>query len=556
MKRVILLLIALMAVVMLTAQPVGSLFESFDADAVMPSGWTTIIESQNTAANVWVHTSDYDAYSGTNFIKMYGDTSDDQDYLMLVTPELTQLSDNQLSFFAKSSWGQDTDSLRVGSMTDPSDRNTFTEIAVFPLTFEYQEFNVSFSTDNSDAYIAFMHMPLGTVGYSAYIDDISWESSATVPNPATVVAPANGAEDVIINYHTQGLQYPLVWSSNGGNPTSYILNMGTNYPPNNIIDNVNIGNVTEYSITEGLDYSTQYFWQVIPTNDAGNAEDCPIWAFTTMDNVVIDFNELDEYTQGFEEGEVGGLPLGWEFENINDDTCWWEIIGNTQWSENSHTGLEAAHIRFSFSNAHDDWLYSPAMNFIAGNTYTISFWYKNSPFEDSVEKMNFFIGDSPIGSAMTNELWDNDNIVNTTYEQVTIEYVPEESGLKFLGWHAYSDAIQMVLLLDDISVSEEEAVSNGNDINQLAELSLSNYPNPFNPETRISFSIPQNEVGSLKIYNLKGQLVKEFNNLTSQDTHIVWKGRDKNNNEIPSGIYLTKLVAGSSRIVKKVTLLK
>ena len=230
MKRVILLLIALIAVVLGSAQPVDSIFESFDAEAVMPNGWSTIIESQNTSANVWVHTSNFDAYSGTNFIKMYGDTQDDQDYLMLVTPELTQLSNNELTFMAKSSWGQDTDTLRIGSMTDPTDRNTYTELAVFALTFEYQEFSVSFSPENSDSYIAFLHMPLGTVGYSAYIDDISWESTATVPNPATVVAPANGAEDVVINYDTHGLQFPLVWSSNGGNPTSYILNLGTNYP--------------------------------------------------------------------------------------------------------------------------------------------------------------------------------------------------------------------------------------------------------------------------------------------------------------------------------------
>ncbi|MBI9032376.1 T9SS type A sorting domain-containing protein [bacterium] len=521
----------------------------------MPEGWSTIIESQNTAANVWVHTSNYDAYSGTNFIKMYGDTSDDQDYLMLITPELTQLSDNQLSFYAKSSWGQDTDSLRIGSMSDPTDRNTFTELYVFPLTFEYQEFSVDFTADNSDNYIAFLHKPLGSVGYSAYIDDISWESTATVPNPATLVAPTNGAEDVVINYHSHGLQFPLVWSSTGGSPTSYILNFGTNYPPDNIINNQNIGNVTEYYVSQGLEYSTQYFWQIIPINDSGSAVDCPVWGFITMDNVVIDFNQVDEYTEGFESAEIGALPLGWEFENLNEDTCWWEVIANTQWSDNANSGEKAAHMRFSFSDAHDDWLFSPAMNLIAGNTYTISFWYKNSPFEDSVEKMNFFVGNSPTASEMNTELWDDNNIINSSYMQAIVEYTPEESGLKFFGWHAYSDAIQMVLLIDDISISQDP-VSNDNDIAEIRNLALSNYPNPFNPETRISFSIPKNEVASIKIYNLKGQLVKEFNNLTSNETHIVWNGRDNKNKAIPSGIYLTKLLVGSSHLVKKITLLK
>lgn len=546
----------LTAVVLGTAQPVATLFESFDATAAMPNGWTSIIESQNTAANVWVQTSSFDAYSGTNFIKMYGDTDANQDYLMLVTPELTQLANNQLAFYAKSSWGQTTDSLRVGSMTDPNDRDTFTELAVFPLTSEYQVFSLSFSSENSDNYIAWLHKPLGTVGYSAYIDDISWESTATVPNPATLVAPTNGTENVVINYDNHELLFPLVWSSNGGNPTNYILNFGTNYPPDNIINSLDLGNVNEYTPLEGLAYSTQYFWQIIPSNATGDAEDCPIWEFTTMNNVVIDFNEVDEYSQGFEVGEVGGLPVGWEFENINEDTCWWEIIANSQWSDNSHTGLQAVHMRFGFTDAHNDWLYSPAMNLIAGNTYTISFWYKNSPFDSSIEKMNFFIGDLPTETSMTTELWDNNNIINLNYELATVEYTPEESGLKFLGWHAYSDALQMVILLDDITVSEEEAVANENDIATLTDLSLSNYPNPFNPETTISFSIPLNEVGSLKIYNLKGQLVREFNNLTSNDRQVVWKGTNSKNQAIPSGIYLTKLVVGSNQLVRKVTLLK
>ncbi len=555
MKKVILLLTALMALGILVADPVSTLFQSFDAEQVMPDGWSTIIESGNTSANVWVHTSEYDAYSGSNFIKMYGDTEEEQDYLMLITPELTQLSANQLSFVAKSSWGQDTDSLRVGSITDPSDISTFTEIGVFQLTYDYQQFSLSFDESNTDNYIAFLHMPLGTVAYSAYIDDISWEGTTGVPNPATIVSPVDGAQNVVINSNTQGLQFPLVWSSNGGTPSSYIFNLGTDNPPTNIVNNMDLGNVTEYTVEEGLEYSTQYYWQIIPTNDEGSAVDCPVWSFTTMDNIVIDFNVVDEFTEGFESAEIGGLPLGWEFENLNGDTSWWEVIANTQWSQNSHTGEQAAHIRFSFTANHDDWMYSPGMNLIAGNTYTISFWYKNSPFEDSFEKMNFFIGNSPTSSEMTTELWDNDYIINSEYEFVSVEYTPEETGIKFLGWHAYSDAIQMVLMVDDLLVTEE-AVSNDNEIAQASNLTLSNYPNPFNPETRISFSIPKNELGALKIYNLKGQIVKEYNNLTSKDSHIIWKGRNNQDKELPSGIYFTKLITGSNQIIKKITLLK
>jgi hypothetical protein len=245
MKRVILLVIVLVTAVLVSANPVNTLFESFDSQNSMPTGWTTIIESQSTASNVWVQTSEYDAYSGTNFVKMHGDVEANQDYLMLVTPELTQLSTNQLSFYSKSSWGEAVDSVRVGTMSDPSDRDTYTELAVFQVTNQYQEFTLDFPADNSDSYIAFLHMPLGEVDYAIYIDDVSWESATSIPNSANIVSPLDGASDVILTYQDHVMQFPLIWTSNGGNPTEYILNVGSDYPPTNVINNLSLGNVTE-----------------------------------------------------------------------------------------------------------------------------------------------------------------------------------------------------------------------------------------------------------------------------------------------------------------------
>ncbi len=89
---------------------------------------------------------------------------------------------------------------------------------------------------------------------------------------------------------------------------------------------------------------------------------------------------------------------------------------------------------------------------------------------------------------------------------------------------------------------------------------LSNYPNPFNPTTTISFSVTQNsDFVTLEIYNIKGQKVKTLiNEQMQKGKHtIIWSGVDDNNKPVSSGIYLYKLkVNGKTEAVKKCLLLK
>ena len=86
-----------------------------------------------------------------------------------------------------------------------------------------------------------------------------------------------------------------------------------------------------------------------------------------------------------------------------------------------------------------------------------------------------------------------------------------------------------------------------------------NYPNPFNPETTISFSVTQtSSFVTLKIYNIKGQLVKTLvNNKMESDVHsVIWNGSDTNGNRVSSGIYFYKLKAGDFENTRKMILMK
>lgn len=84
-----------------------------------------------------------------------------------------------------------------------------------------------------------------------------------------------------------------------------------------------------------------------------------------------------------------------------------------------------------------------------------------------------------------------------------------------------------------------------------------NYPNPFNPSTTISFSIPEDGLVSLKIYNILGQLVSTLKNEYMQKgTHRVIFDLNSNGQNLASGVYFYSLEMGNRFIVKKMMLLK
>jgi hypothetical protein len=86
------------------------------------------------------------------------------------------------------------------------------------------------------------------------------------------------------------------------------------------------------------------------------------------------------------------------------------------------------------------------------------------------------------------------------------------------------------------------------------EFSLSaNYPNPFNPSTSISYSIPENTLVTLKIYDVLGNEVVELINEQKESGNYQI---DFNASELSSGIYYYTLTAGNFTSTKKMILMK
>ena len=79
------------------------------------------------------------------------------------------------------------------------------------------------------------------------------------------------------------------------------------------------------------------------------------------------------------------------------------------------------------------------------------------------------------------------------------------------------------------------------------------FPNPFNPTTSISFSIPEQSQTSLKVYDIKGNLISTLLNQTMNVGHhqIEWNGEN-----LSSGTYFIRINSGEFSDVKKVVLVK
>jgi hypothetical protein len=85
-----------------------------------------------------------------------------------------------------------------------------------------------------------------------------------------------------------------------------------------------------------------------------------------------------------------------------------------------------------------------------------------------------------------------------------------------------------------------------------------NYPNPFNPRTEIAFTVHRAGQGSLRVYDLKGKLVRTLaaGELTVGSHVVTWDGLDASGRQVPSGVYVYRLQVNDQVGARKMTLLK
>jgi hypothetical protein len=125
---------------------------------------------------------------------------------------------------------------------------------------------------------------------------------------------------------------------------------------------------------------------------------------------------------------------------------------------------------------------------------------------------------------------------------------------------------ELVIISDDpenptlsITLTGSSETSDNNDLVQPVVTKLNgNYPNPFNPNTSISFSLKNRDFVSIEIYNILGQRVKTLvaSEMNPGMHTITWMGKDNNGRNVSSGVYFYKMKAGKYSHTKKMILMK
>jgi hypothetical protein len=84
------------------------------------------------------------------------------------------------------------------------------------------------------------------------------------------------------------------------------------------------------------------------------------------------------------------------------------------------------------------------------------------------------------------------------------------------------------------------------------------YPNPFNPKTTLSFTLGRDGKGSIKIYNVRGELVRTLSegSFTAGLNRLEWNGIDNSGASVASGVYVVKYSIDGFNSNQKIVMVK
>ena len=328
--------------------PIGFDFEfngiTFDVLGINNNGWIGFGQSSLTPAVNIYSSSSYTPLSSTS----------------TATPALYR---NRISVYGRDLQAQAGASIRVETLGTAPNRETviqFTNYKRYGSTYAGESLNFQIRLQETTNFVELVYGPMtpvstttGTIQVgiggnlnSEYLNrttTTSWENSTPgtsnsstmafnttvfpasgltytfgpmVPLAALYSSPSNGAAGM-------PLDVSLQWTpdvTGGGEAVGYRVYMGTDNPPTNVANGVDVGNVLTYTAPAALELNTVYYWQIVPYNAIGDASANPIWSFRTT----LGFGDLEGFvTNGF------GIPLAGVNINITNGVTTYNTVTGT-----------------------------------------------------------------------------------------------------------------------------------------------------------------------------------------------------------------------------------
>lgn len=489
--------------------------ENFNATAVnaLPSCWTKL--TTGASANAYVQAST--AMSSPNALYVYSDSSSSNVYVTM--PQVSTLSSGnyRLRFKARANFTAGG-ILEIGYMSNPTDHTTFTALGTYTSSSTTAIDNYSLNITGVPAGITTLALRhTGAPAYSILVDDVIYEpvpgcgdvTALTASNPTL-----NGAD--------------LMWTAPSTAPAGgYEIYYSTSATPptaSTVLDATNsFSSATVGMTTTGMASSTTYYVWV---RSVCSATEKGAWSNVATFSTLCNATNVP-YELNFNNAIVPAMPACGIVANGGTGNNW-----TTAATPTDSPGFNSQVLRYAYhsTQAADAWFFTQGINMTAGTTYYISYKYGNNSTTYQ-EKMKVAIGNAASPAAMLTanggtQIADYPNILTAQAVAVNnLTFTPTTSGVYYLGFHAYSDANEYYLYLDDIQVtasalSTSEIKADAKDVKV--------YPNPFTDVINISDA---KDLRSVSVIDASGRMVKTIASPQAQ----IRLG------DLKSGLYILKL---------------
>ena len=270
-----------------------------------------------------------------------------------------------------------------------------------------------------------------------------------------------------------------------------------------------------------------------------------------------------------------GDAAGWTHGGEQDE---WELGAPTQVGPpNAHSGLHcwATDLDGMYENSADAWLLSAPIDLTQNISAYLEFWVWNQVSENSpqiiiydplwlditTDGYNF----TPLCSKIGGGNDDPEVPVVGGWVQMNLDLTPYAGNTVQIRFRFQSDLYltQAGSYIDDVRVYGLQAAagfavgkSSGDANSFLTEFAVS--PNPFNPLTRIRFTLDSAREVKVSVYDLHGRKVVLLADqmFAAGPQNLVWEGKDQAGRAVPSGTYLLQIKAGESSRIEKLVLLR
>ena len=128
-----------------------------------------------------------------------------------------------------------------------------------------------------------------------------------------------------------------------------------------------------------------------------------------------------------------------------------------------------------------------------------------------------------------------------------------------MGIFNYSFGTYKVQIRDVADIGTTVGIDDDVKVNPYEYALHDNFPNPFNPETQVRFTLGAQENVKLVIYDIMGRQVRTLANGDSFNSgfHVLnWDGRDNVGEKVATGMYIYRIKAGDFIADKKMLLVK